>query len=76
MRSIASAMGPSFPNHMFSIAAQSGGALDNPWQPFNTLNDMLKSGLAKSWGCDIARDGYVSCAGSPRARRPPPTRTS
>ncbi|HVH52687.1 MAG TPA: alkaline phosphatase family protein, partial [Actinomycetota bacterium] len=26
----ASAQGPSFPNHLYSIAAQSGGAVDNP----------------------------------------------
>jgi phospholipase C len=31
--------GPSFPNHLFTIAAQSGGAVDNPSQ-------------FGSWGCD------------------------
>ena len=55
----ASAVGPSFPNHMYSIAATSGGALDNPWQPPPNLVDMQAQGYAKSWGCDIARDGYV-----------------
>jgi phospholipase C len=55
----ASAVGPSFPNHMYSIAATSGGALDNPWQPPPNLVDMQQQGYAKSWGCDIARDGYV-----------------
>src|SRR4029079_17120674 len=55
----ASAIGPSFPNHMYSIAATSGGALDNPWQPPPTLAEMQQQGYAKSWGCDIARDGYV-----------------
>ena len=55
----ASAVGPSFPNHMFSIAATSGGTLDNPWQPAPTLVQMQQQGYAKSWGCDIARDGYV-----------------
>jgi phospholipase C len=55
----ASAIGPSFPNHMYSIAATSGGALDNPWQPPPTLVQMQQEGYAKSWGCDIARDGYV-----------------
>jgi phospholipase C len=55
----ASAIGPSFPNHMYSIAATSGGALDNPWQPPPTLVQMQQQGYAKSWGCDIARDGYV-----------------
>jgi phospholipase C len=58
-RFFASAVGPSFPNHMFSIAATSGGALDNPWQPPPTLAEMQQQGYAKSWGCDIARDGYV-----------------
>jgi phospholipase C len=55
----ASATGPSFPNHMFTIAAQSGGALDNPWQPFPRLKDQQEAGYAKSWGCDIAEGGYV-----------------
>jgi len=58
-RFFASAIGPSFPNHMYSIAATSGGALDNPWQPPSTLVQMQQQGYAKSWGCDIARDGYV-----------------
>ncbi len=55
----ASATGASFPNHLFTIAAQSGGALDNPWQPPESLREMLRQGLAKSWGCDIAEGGYV-----------------
>jgi phospholipase C len=55
----ASAVGPSFPNHMYSIAATSGGTLDNPWQPPPNLVQMQQEGYAKSWGCDIARDGYV-----------------
>ncbi len=55
----ASATGPSFPNHLYSIAAQSGGALDNPDQPFPSLRKMQEQGLAKSWGCDIAEGGYV-----------------
>jgi len=58
-RFFASAVGPSFPNHMYSIAATSGGVLDNPWQPPSTLAEMQQAGYAKSWGCDIARDGYV-----------------
>ena len=55
----ASAVGPSFPNHMFTIAATSGGALDNPWQPPPRLSAMQSLGYAKSWGCDIAQGGYV-----------------
>ena len=55
----ASATGPSFPNHMFTIAATSAGALDNPWQPYPRLKTMQDAGYAKSWGCDIAQGGYV-----------------
>jgi len=58
-RFFASAVGPSFPNHMFSIAATSGGALDDPWQPAPMLWQQQQQGYAKSWGCDIARDGYI-----------------
>ena len=36
-------MGPSFPNHLATIAAQSGGAVDNPYGQTN-----------HSWGCDAA----------------------
>ena len=39
-----SLMGPSFPNHLYTIAAQSGGAIDNP----------QSSGAA--WGCDVANE--------------------
>jgi phospholipase C len=56
----ASAMGPSFPNHLYSIAATSGGALDNPTQTFQALRERMRQGYAKSWGCDIAEPGaYV-----------------
>ena len=46
----ASAVGPSFPNHMYSIAATSGGALDNPWQPPPNLVDMQAAGLRQVLG--------------------------
>lgn len=39
-RMFSSLAGPSFPNHLFTVAAQSGGVLDNPY-PFRY-----------SWGCD------------------------
>ncbi len=55
----ASAVGPSFPNHMYSIAATAGGALDNPWQPYPRLQAQQAAGYAKSWGCDLAQGGYV-----------------
>jgi phospholipase C len=42
----ASVNGPSFPNHMFTIAAQSGGAADNPASPTGPR------GPYKTWGCD------------------------
>jgi phospholipase C len=59
-RFFASATGPSFPNHLYAIAAQAGGAIDNPWQPFSSLRSMQARGYAKSWGCDIAQPGsYV-----------------
>jgi phospholipase C len=38
--------GPSFPNHLYTIAADSFGVLDNP---FHTLN-------SHSWGCDAPND--------------------
>jgi phospholipase C len=44
----ASAMGPSFPNHLYTIAAQAGGALDNAWQPFPRLREQQEAGFAKS----------------------------
>ena len=36
----ASAHGPSFPNHLYTIAAQSGGAHDNPTIPLDLLRDL------------------------------------
>ncbi|MEX2274189.1 MAG: alkaline phosphatase family protein [Actinomycetota bacterium] len=60
----ASHIGPSFPNHLYTIAGQSGGALDNAWQPFESLRRMQEQGFAKSWGCDIAEPGsYVEVVG-------------
>ena len=49
-RFFASAHGPSFPNHLYTIAAQSGGAVDNP----------LRNGVASySWGCDLPEKAVV-----------------
>lgn len=39
--------GPSFPNHLYTVGAQSGGAISNPT---NTLN---------TWGCDSPEDSTV-----------------
>lgn len=45
-----SLMGPSFPNHLYTIAAQSGGVVNNPKTDKNigTLHN-----ANKGWGCDI-----------------------
>lgn len=46
----ASVAGPSFPNHLFFIAGQAGGAIDNPE---NIRTRWLNDGrVFKSWGCD------------------------
>ncbi len=45
-RMFSSLHGPSFPNHLYTIAADSFGVLDNP---FRTLNSF-------SWGCDAPND--------------------
>ena len=54
----ASVAGPSFPNHLFLIAGQAGGAIDNPE---NILTKRLNDGrIFKSWGCDAhGEDVYV-----------------
>ena len=46
-----SLMGPSFPNHLYTIAAQSGGVINNPQTDKNigTLGN-----ASKGWGCDVA----------------------
>lgn len=46
-----SLMGPSFPNHLYTIAGQSGGVINNPTTDKNvgTLNRS-----SKGWGCDVA----------------------
>ena len=41
-------MGPSFPNHLATIAAQSGGAIDNPHGQHNVV-----------WGCDATGNSLV-----------------
>ncbi len=60
-----SLMGPSFPNHLYTVAAQSGGAINNPT---TDKNIGTTRNAAKGWGCDIqnqkvqvkASDGSVS----------------
>jgi phospholipase C len=56
----ASAQGPSFPNHLYTIAAQSGGAHENPVQQQSLLNEHHReTGLFKAWGCDSIKEAYV-----------------
>ena len=59
----ASALGPSFPNHLYTIAAQSGGAYANPRQDFQSMLANAAAGRTKSWGCDIAQPAYVDVFG-------------
>jgi phospholipase C len=46
----ASVLGPSFPNHLFYIAGQAGGAIDNPENI--AQQQVAKDRWVKSWGCD------------------------
>jgi phospholipase C len=46
--------GPSYPNHLFFVAGQSGGALDNP-ENITVRNDGPGKTF-KSWGCDAVGD--------------------
>jgi phospholipase C len=53
----ASALGPSYPNHFFMIAGQSGGAIDNPENIETHVEGQKKF---KSWGCDaLGEEVYV-----------------
>src|SRR5512132_189190 len=56
----ASAQGPSFPNHLYTIAAQSGGTHENPIQDLEQLRERHRTtGLFKAWGCDSIEEAYV-----------------
>ena len=60
----ASAMGPSFPNHLFTIAAQSAGTRENPTQPIGALRAHYQAtGYTKSWGCDSIPSSFIEVAG-------------
>ncbi|MBI4259205.1 MAG: hypothetical protein HY658_01445 [Actinobacteria bacterium] len=52
----ASALGPSYPNHLYMIAGQSGGAHDNPERSHPRIVDGRPF---KTWGCDHFDDQYV-----------------
>jgi phospholipase C len=51
----ASAMGPSYPNHFYFVAGQSGGVIDTPMN-IEFIQDP-DGGVFKSWGCDAVGDG-------------------
>jgi phospholipase C len=53
----ASAQGPSFPNHLYAIAAQSGGAHDNPRRVPGTLG-------SNTFGCDAPDSQLVEVVDS------------
>jgi phospholipase C len=56
-----SAHGPSFPNHLFALAATSGGAYENPIQDARQLTRRYRrTGLFKAWGCDSLSDAFVN----------------
>ena len=55
-----SAHGPSFPNHLFAIAGQAGGAFENPTQDNRELERRHRqTGLFKAWGCDSLSNAQV-----------------
>ncbi len=61
----ASAQGPSFPNHLYTIAATSGGTHENPVQDRETLEARHRAtGLFKAWGCDSVEGSYVHVTSS------------
>lgn len=53
----ASVLGPSYPNHLFFIAGQSGGTFDNPENV--RFIPLPGGGSYKSWGCDSPSDTFV-----------------
>ena len=56
----ASAQGPSFPNHLYTIAAQSGGTHENVYQDIDELRERHRdTGLFKAWGCDSMGDAHA-----------------
>jgi phospholipase C len=54
----ASAQGPSFPNHLYSIAAQSGGAHDNPRREPGLTHG------SNTFGCDAPKEQLVEVVDS------------
>src|SRR5438034_3271665 len=58
----ASALGNSFPQHLYMIAGQSGGTYDAPNQTPQQLHVRKDKGLAKTWGCDVPDGVLVAVA--------------
>ncbi len=48
-----SMVGPTFPNHLFTVAAQSGGVVTN-----------VQNNTANAWGCDSSPGSFVQVLGS------------
>jgi phospholipase C len=61
----ANMLGPSFPGHMFTVAAQAGWAVDNPPTDLTANPLRLEAGehLSPYWGCDEFQGGTVSVGG-------------
>jgi phospholipase C len=56
----ASAQGPSFPNHLYTIAAQSGRTHENVYQDIDKVREHHRqTGLFKAWGCDSMEDAFA-----------------
>jgi phospholipase C len=69
----ASAQGPSFPNHLYTIAAQSGGTHENVYQDIDELRERHRdTGLFKAWGCDSMGDAYAVVVDSEGVRKKVP----
>jgi phospholipase C len=61
----ANMLGPSFPGHMFTVAAQAGWAIDNPPIDLTGNPFRLEAGesLSPYWGCDEFQGGSVTVGG-------------
>ena len=69
----ASAQGPSFPNHLYTIAAQSGGTHENVYQDLDELRERHRdTGLFKAWGCDSMGNAYAVVVDSEGVRKKVP----
>jgi hypothetical protein len=65
-------LGPSFPGHMFTVAAQAGWAIDNPPLDLTANPLRLEAGeqLSPYWGCDEFQGGSAVVAGVTLATYP------